>query len=135
MVNPGGTGSPSFLISARLAPLPPRRSLCSLLPSLKRYTYLATPISVSAATASLTVPPDLGGHGSAPRGRDTHFYGLRRVGHPWDGATGRPPPAGRPGPAAAPPGRAGRPRAERRSAARRRRPRRGAAAPTGPGRR
>src|SRR5665647_3438405 len=35
MVNPGGTGSPSLVISARFAPLPPRRSLRSLLPSLK----------------------------------------------------------------------------------------------------
>jgi hypothetical protein len=35
MVNPGGTGRPRFVISARLAPLPPRRSFMSLLPSRK----------------------------------------------------------------------------------------------------
>src|SRR5450830_273858 len=48
MVNPGGTGSPSLVISARFAPLPPRRSLRSLLPSLKSYTYFAT-VCLSAA--------------------------------------------------------------------------------------
>src|SRR5215470_2575205 len=40
MVNPGGTGRPRLVISARLAPLPPSRSLRSLLPSVKSYTYL-----------------------------------------------------------------------------------------------
>ena len=35
IVNPGGTGRPMFVISARLAPLPPRRSFMSLLPSEK----------------------------------------------------------------------------------------------------
>ncbi len=35
MVNPGGTGSLRFVISARLAPLPPSRSFMSLLPSAK----------------------------------------------------------------------------------------------------
>jgi hypothetical protein len=35
IVNPGGTGRPMFVISARLAPFPPRRSFISLLPSLK----------------------------------------------------------------------------------------------------
>ena len=34
-VNPCGTGSPMFVISARLAPFPPRSSFMSLLPSLK----------------------------------------------------------------------------------------------------
>src|SRR4051812_11104249 len=38
-VNPGGTGNPSRVISARLAPLPPKRSFSSLLPSLNSYTY------------------------------------------------------------------------------------------------
>jgi hypothetical protein len=33
MVNPGGTGIPMFDISARFAPLPPRRFFISLLPS------------------------------------------------------------------------------------------------------
>src|SRR4029450_2786589 len=40
MVNPGGTGRPRLVISARLAPLPPSRSLRSLFPSAKSYTYL-----------------------------------------------------------------------------------------------
>jgi hypothetical protein len=35
IVKPGGTGSPRFVISARFAPLPPSRSLRSLLPSVK----------------------------------------------------------------------------------------------------
>ncbi len=35
MVNPGGTGNPMFVISARLAPFPPSRSFMSLLPSEK----------------------------------------------------------------------------------------------------
>ena len=33
MVNPGGTGRPALVISARPAPLPPRVSFMSLLPS------------------------------------------------------------------------------------------------------
>src|SRR4029078_4310136 len=40
MMKPGGTGKPRLVISARLAPLPPSRSLRSLLPSLKSYTNL-----------------------------------------------------------------------------------------------
>src|ERR1700685_3687517 len=43
MVNPGGTGRPAFVISARPAPLPPRTSfilpLPSALPPPKEYTY------------------------------------------------------------------------------------------------
>ena len=39
MVKPGGTGRPSRVISARLAPLPPRRSFWSMLPWVKSYTY------------------------------------------------------------------------------------------------
>src|SRR5665811_1685283 len=42
MVNPGGTGRPIRVISARFAPLPPSRSLRSLLPSAKSYTSLGT---------------------------------------------------------------------------------------------
>jgi hypothetical protein len=38
-VKPCGTGSPSPVISARLAPLPPRRFFIEAFPSLKRYTY------------------------------------------------------------------------------------------------
>src|ERR1700719_718647 len=45
MVKPGGTGSPRFAISARLAPLPPSRSRITALPSAlpppKEYTHLA----------------------------------------------------------------------------------------------
>src|ERR1700760_575368 len=40
MMNPGGTGRPRLVISARLAPLPPSRSFWSLSPSAKSYTYL-----------------------------------------------------------------------------------------------
>ena len=38
IVNPGGTGSPSFTISARFAPFPPSRSFWSLSPSEKSKT-------------------------------------------------------------------------------------------------
>ena len=48
IVNPGGTGRPRLVISARLAPLPPSRSLRSLFPSLKSYTYLGTMSSSDA---------------------------------------------------------------------------------------
>ena len=37
-VNPGGTGNPSRVISARFAPLPPSRSFSSLPPSVNSYT-------------------------------------------------------------------------------------------------
>src|SRR5215471_1411887 len=44
MVNPGGTGRPALVISARPAPLPPRTSfilpLPSALPPPNEYTYL-----------------------------------------------------------------------------------------------
>src|SRR6266404_4051067 len=43
IVNPGGTGRPAFVISARPAPLPPRSvrrfALPSALPPAKRYTH------------------------------------------------------------------------------------------------
>src|SRR2546421_6821751 len=43
MVKPAGTGRPMLVISARLAPLPPRRFFMSALPSAlpppKKYTY------------------------------------------------------------------------------------------------
>src|SRR5215468_3525566 len=52
MVKPGGTGKPRLAISARLAPLPPRRSrrpaLPSALPSPKVKTHLPA-FGVSAA--------------------------------------------------------------------------------------
>src|SRR5262245_12108316 len=41
MVNPGGTGRPRLVISARLAPLPPSSSIWLLSLSVKPYTYLA----------------------------------------------------------------------------------------------
>src|SRR6266481_2906730 len=47
MVKPGGTGRPRFAISARPAPLPPRRlRICarpSALPLPKLYTHLVSP--------------------------------------------------------------------------------------------
>src|SRR5687768_9935149 len=47
MTKPGGTGRPSTVISARLAPLPPRRSFMSLPPSAKSYTYFVTRLLLS----------------------------------------------------------------------------------------
>ena len=38
-VNPGGTGNPNRVISARFAPLPPNRSFSSLPPSVNSNTY------------------------------------------------------------------------------------------------
>src|SRR5450432_233121 len=65
MVNPGGTGMPMLVISARLAPLPPRRFFISLLPSAlplpKKYVRLAgfsaagTLPTASFARAALTL--------------------------------------------------------------------------------
>ena len=46
MVNPGGTGNPSLVISARFAPLPPSRSFWSLSPSVKSNTYLVIRFSL-----------------------------------------------------------------------------------------
>src|SRR5262249_13730199 len=47
MVKPGGTGKPRFAISARPAPLPPRRLRMSARPSAlplpKLYTHLVSP--------------------------------------------------------------------------------------------
>src|SRR6266550_3838322 len=40
IVNPGGTGSPAFVISATPAPLPPSKSRILALPSLNKYTHL-----------------------------------------------------------------------------------------------
>src|ERR1700722_12404894 len=61
MVKPGGTGNPRLAISARLAPLPPRRSrrpaLPSALPSPKVNTHLpdfaASAVGLAALPAGL----------------------------------------------------------------------------------
>ena len=45
IVNPGGTGRPTPVISARFAPLPPRRSDWDLSPSAKSRTKELTPAS------------------------------------------------------------------------------------------
>src|SRR5690606_23999270 len=50
IVKPGGTGSPRLVISARFAPLPPRRSLRSLFPSVKSYTNLGTTAPSATST-------------------------------------------------------------------------------------
>src|SRR5688500_20173884 len=64
MVNPGGTGRPALVISARPEPLPPRRSFIvrspSALPLPKKYTYFrprafcATLTAAAAAAATAT---------------------------------------------------------------------------------
>src|SRR5215204_6003564 len=56
MVNPGGTGTPRLVISARLAPLPPRTCFMPRVPSAapapKKYTDFSAVVSgVSAAAA------------------------------------------------------------------------------------
>jgi hypothetical protein len=55
IVKPGGTGSPSLVISARLAPLPPSRS-----------TWLRSP-SAKSNTQGVPVPRGRGGAGAARR--------------------------------------------------------------------
>src|SRR4051794_19850351 len=74
MVKPGGTGRPIRVISARLAPLPPSRSLRSLLPSMKSYTYLDIRSSPSIRRSLPTLLVVLGGCGPAgpevPAARD-----------------------------------------------------------------
>src|SRR6201990_2225557 len=66
MVNPGGTGKPRLAISARLAPLPPKRSrmlaLPSALPSPKVNTHLpdftasATDLDAGAFLTAAALP-------------------------------------------------------------------------------
>jgi hypothetical protein len=56
IVNPGGTGRPAFVISAKPDPLPPRTSFIVRSPSAfrfpKKYTYLAAfPLLPGRATA------------------------------------------------------------------------------------
>src|SRR5205085_5381751 len=56
MVNPGGTGNPALVISARPAPLPPSTSfilpLPSALPPPNEYTYLVVDFLVSFVSVS-----------------------------------------------------------------------------------
>src|SRR5438477_7372761 len=60
MVNPGGTGSPAFVISARPAPLPPSKSFMLRLPSAfplpKKYTYFFDLPAVPAPPAFPAAP-------------------------------------------------------------------------------
>ena len=62
MVNPGGTGRPSLVISARFAPLPPSSAFWSLSPSVKSYTYLVNGVLLGLvsgrSTGSLRREPD-----------------------------------------------------------------------------
>src|SRR4051794_5181516 len=58
MVNPGGTGTPMLVISARFAPLPPSRFFISLFPSAlpppkKKMRFLA----VAGLTTAFTLTP------------------------------------------------------------------------------
>ena len=59
-VNPGGTGTPAFVISASPAPLPPRTSrmvpVPSALPSPKKYTYFALISSFPLLSSSRPSP-------------------------------------------------------------------------------
>src|SRR5271154_5560581 len=57
MVKPGGTGTPRAAISARLAPLPPRRSRMAPFPSVssapKEYTHFVINHSPTRSIATL----------------------------------------------------------------------------------
>src|SRR6267378_5010541 len=56
MVNPGGTGNPACVISARPAPLPPNNCFASPFPSSNGYTHLL----LAACDIAFSVPPCLG---------------------------------------------------------------------------
>ena len=61
IVNPGGTGSPILTISAKLAPLPPRRSDCDLSPYEKGKINSATmviPPTINVGLKSIAQRPD-----------------------------------------------------------------------------
>src|SRR5262245_2199022 len=65
MVKPGGTGKPRLAISARQAPLPPRRLRMSARPSAlrlpKRYTHLVLAyVFDAAARRAAALRPDAG---------------------------------------------------------------------------
>ena len=57
IVKPGGTGSPSLVISARFAPLPPSSSFWSLSPSAKAYTYWVIAGVLSEGRPTLAARP------------------------------------------------------------------------------
>src|SRR5688500_10682716 len=76
MVKPGGTGIPTRLISARPAPLPPRRFFISPLPSAcpspKRYTRRSLPSRTSGSWGRVAVIENLSqvaGNVAPKRGR------------------------------------------------------------------
>ena len=56
-MNPGGTGSPSRVISARFAPLPPSRSFWSLPPSVNSYTYFCINVRLTQRREGGTTTP------------------------------------------------------------------------------
>src|SRR5688572_9546856 len=62
MVNPGGTGIPRFVISARFAPLPPSTRFMSRVPSArpapKKYTDFLVPSFVVVTAGALTATPE-----------------------------------------------------------------------------
>ena len=90
IVKPGGTGRPSFVISARLAPFPPSRSFMDLSPSEKSYTYLTIvvlnfrvcnvrPIDGPLPGVRIHASRDLG-HFETPRRMIVLTYAQRRRG-------------------------------------------------------
>src|ERR1700733_14647055 len=70
MVKPGGTGRPRLAISARLAPLPPKRSRISALPSArpspKVNTHLPAFAASPAGLAGTTLPAGFGAAFTGP---------------------------------------------------------------------
>ena len=75
-MNPGGTGNPTFVISARPAPLPPSTSfilpLPSALPPPKKYTYWVDVESAFLADDLSTAP--------CVMGYNLHIFGFRGCG-------------------------------------------------------
>src|SRR6266581_1137098 len=65
MVKPGGTGRPRLAISARLAPLPPRRSRSSALPSALPSPKVKTHLPGFTACGALLLATGLAADGLA----------------------------------------------------------------------
>ena len=53
MVNPGGTGTPRFVVSARLAPLDPRTPFISRVPSARPFPKKSTSGGMGGGTGPL----------------------------------------------------------------------------------
>src|SRR5690606_9648467 len=79
MMKPGGTGRPRLVISARLAPLPPSRSLRSVLPSAKVLTYFVLAVWLGMENLLDGTYVDLIARGVLPARGDGPHWGVTFV--------------------------------------------------------